>query len=265
MVKVLSLLTTRVLIALFLCFLIGVTAGLVGVGGGEHRMPVLLYLLRLPVVTAITANLLIGFLTVLTSFFRRFQLGLLDGRALDIALTMSVGSILGAYLGALITGKISEKILKRFLAVFLIIVGFKMLLEPVLNIPIPSIHLTKALEVMLAILFAILIGVISGILGVAGGEFRIPILIYVFNFDVVIAGTTSLLVSIPTTATGFFKHNMMRHTSKNVIILAVVMGISSVTGALIGSTYVVIISKEILKMMLGIILLLASMRMVTKP
>ncbi|MCX8153209.1 MAG: sulfite exporter TauE/SafE family protein [Candidatus Bathyarchaeota archaeon] len=257
--------TKRIIAALFFGFLMGIAAGLIGVGGGEFRIPILLYVLGLPVLTAIAVNLLVGFLTVLVSFLRRFQLGLFTMHALNIALIMSLSSILGSYIGAASTVKIQKTLLKKLLAIFLVIVGLKIGLEPFIHIPLP-LHFTLGPieETALAVLVGLAIGIISGMLGVAGGEFRIPALIYLFNFDIVVAGTTSLFVSIPTVATGFTKHHQLGHTNKGAIVVAVMMGASSVVGALIGASYAGVIEKDILKMLLGVILILATVRMVAK-
>jgi uncharacterized membrane protein YfcA len=244
----------------------GAAAGLIGVGGGEFRIPILLYVLGLSVIAAVAVNLLIGLLTVIVSFLRRLQFGLLNADAINIALVMSLGSILGAYIGALLTKRIPEKPLKKVLAIFLVIVGLKIGLEPFIQTP-PTFHFSLGLleEIILATFVGIGIGIISGTLGVAGGEFRIPALIYLFNFDIIIAGTASLLVSIPTVAVGFAKHHNMGHTNRNASIIAIIMGAGSVLGALIGASYAGAIDKDVLKALLGTILILATVRMLTKP
>jgi len=256
----------RISAALFFGFLMGIAAGLIGVGGGEFRIPILLYVLGLPIITAIAVNLLVGLLTVVVSFLRRFQLGLFNEHVVNVALVMSLGSILGSYLGATLTGKIPEKPLKKALAILLVIIGLKIGLEPFIHMPpLFQFILGPTEETILAGLMGIIIGVISGLLGVAGGEFRIPTLIYLFGFDIVIAGTTSLLVSIPTVAMGFTKHHQMGHINRNATIIAIIMGVGSILGALIGASYAGVIDKDILKMLLGIILVMATVRMVTKP
>lgn len=239
---------------------------MIGVGGGEFRTPILLYVIGLPVVTAIAVNLLVGLLTVVVSFFRRFQLGLLNGHSINIAIIMSITSIVGAYFGALLTDKIPEKPLKRLLAAFLIIVGLKIGLEPFIQTPFTlTITLGFIEEALLAALTGLLIGIISGTLGVAGGEFRIPALIYIFSLDIVAAGTASLLVSIPTVASGFLKHQNMGHMNRKATIIAVAMGVGSVLGAFIGASYARVVEKDVLKVLLGAILILATVRMVTEP
>jgi len=258
--------TSRTLMAFCLGALLGFTAGLIGVGGGEFRIPILIYVLRLPAVTAITVNLFIGLLTVVFSFLRRFHLGLLTRHGLNIAIAMVPTSIVGAYVGAALTGRISEKPLKKALAVLLVIVGFKIGLEPFTSgFTTLNIELGFLEEVILATIAGLAIGIICGLLGVAGGEFRIPVLIYVFSLDIVEAGTASLLASIPAVASGFLKHQTMGHMSRKTSAIAVVMGLGSILGALIGASYAGSVERGILKILLGIILVLATVRMVTKP
>jgi uncharacterized membrane protein YfcA len=216
--------------------------------------------------TAIAVNLLVGLLTVVVSFLRRFQLGLLNGHSVNISLIMSATSIIGAYIGAFLTDRIPEKPLKRLLAAFLIIVGLKIGLEPFIEIPVTfALTLGFVEEALLAALIGLAIGVISGTLGVAGGEFRIPALIYIFSLDIVVAGTASLLVSIPTVASGFLKHQNMGHMNRKATIIAFVMGVGSVMGAFLGASYAGVVEKEVLKVLLGAILILATVRMVTEP
>jgi len=258
--------TSKVSAALVFGILLGAAAGLIGVGGGEFRTPILLYVIGLPVVMAIAVNLLVGLLTVIVSFLTRFQLGWLNGHSVNIALIMSATSIIGAYIGALLTDRIPEKPLKRVLAAVLIIVGLKIGLEPFVEIPIAfALKLDFVEEALLAALIGLAIGVVSGTLGVAGGEFRIPALIYIFSLDIRAAGTASLLVSIPTVASGFLKHKNMGHMNRKAAIIAVMMGVGSVIGAFLGASYARVVDKEVLKVLLGAILILATVRMVTEP
>src|SRR5215468_6127290 len=52
--------------------LTGAAAGLIGVGGGEFRMPVLVRVLKFPIKIAAGMNLLIGLATVIVSLWRRW-------------------------------------------------------------------------------------------------------------------------------------------------------------------------------------------------
>lgn len=256
----------KILVSFCLGVLLGLVAGLVGVGGGEFRIPILLYVLKLPIMASIAVNLFIGLLTVTVSFLRRFQLGLLDTYGLSVAMAMIPASIFGAYIGATLTGRISEKPLKKLLAILLTVVGLKIASEPfTYGISISYLKMEFIETIGLAVLTGLAVGIVCGFLGVAGGEFRIPILMYIFNLDIVVAGTVSLLVSIPTVASGFFKHHTMGHMDRDAILIAIVMGLGSVLGAFTGASYVEVVDRDIIKIILGMVLILATIRMLTKP
>src|SRR3990170_7637203 len=85
----------------FVCgILIGAAAGMIGVGGGEFRIPVLLHVLRLPVRVAAGANTIIGLAVVILGAIRRLPQH--EWREGDAAITgtMIVASLIGAWIGA---------------------------------------------------------------------------------------------------------------------------------------------------------------------
>lgn len=51
--------------------IIGFLSGLIGIGGGEYRAPILIYLLRLGAKFAIATNLLIGLFYCLGFFYQK--------------------------------------------------------------------------------------------------------------------------------------------------------------------------------------------------
>jgi uncharacterized membrane protein YfcA len=57
----------------------------------------------------------------------------------------------------------------------------------------------------------------------------------------------------------------MGHTNRSAYIIAITMGVGSVLGALIGASYAGVVEEYFLKMLLGAILILATVRMVTEP
>jgi hypothetical protein len=65
--------TYRRVLAAALCAIIGAVAGLLGIGGGELRLPVLVSFLALSVKIAITVNLAISVATLGTSLIRRWD------------------------------------------------------------------------------------------------------------------------------------------------------------------------------------------------
>src|SRR5215472_7435481 len=78
---------------------IGAAAGLIGVGGGEFRIPVLLHVLRLPVKEAAGANTVIGLIVVVLSVARRWGQQRLTADDVTVGPVMAAVSIFGAVQG----------------------------------------------------------------------------------------------------------------------------------------------------------------------
>ncbi len=255
----------KLLIAAFFGLLIGIVAGLLGVGGGEFRLPVLIALLGFPVAVAAAANLVIGILTVTVGLATRLLTGVFDPGAISLIVAMSIGSVFGAYWGAALTGRVKEKYLKYAVGALLIGLGLKMIHGALVTEPTGGAVVGYSME-MLAFggVLGLLVGVVCGSLGVAGGELRIPPLIYLFNQPIKIAGTTSLAVSLPAVATGALKHQRMGHVGRGVIYTCIAMGVPSIIGAYVGASLVLVAGETFLKMLLGVILMLAVVRIV-KP
>jgi uncharacterized membrane protein YfcA len=67
--------------------------------------------------------------------------------------------------------------------------------------------LTAERQVIAGIAAGFIIGVIASLLGVAGGEFLIPTLVLLFGADIKLAGSLSLVVSLPTMLVGFTRYS----------------------------------------------------------
>lgn len=243
--------------------LIGLIAGLLGVGGGELRLPVLICLLGLPVPAAAAANLTIGIFTVAVGLVKRILMGIYDPGTTGLIILMSMGSIFGAYGGASLTGKIKERYLRYAVGILLLGLGLKMIHGALVPEPTGGSIIGYPAD-MLAVsaVLGLLIGIVCGSLGVAGGELRIPALIYIFSQSIKMAGTVSLAVSVPTVATGALRHKKMGHLSREVLLVTISMAIPSVIGAYAGAALVLGAEEVFLKLLLGIIILLAIVRVV---
>jgi uncharacterized protein len=209
----------------------GLLAGLVGLGGAEERIPFLLYYLRLPLEDMLVANLLISFATSGLNFAVRINGGIWSLNAAYISVAMIVGSIPGAYAGALLSHRASKRTLKRFIALLLSFViaraGYGLIF-----IPEGSSQATiSALDLVLSVISGLGVGMISGSAGVAGGEYRIPVLTYLIGLPIKIAGTASQLISLPTIAIAVWRHERLGFLTRRSLVAAAMLGIPSVVAA----------------------------------
>jgi uncharacterized membrane protein YfcA len=243
----------------------GVAAGFIGVGGGEFRIPVLVELLKFPLKLAGGVNLVVGLFTVALGVARRW--GQLSPGLDDLMLigTMGAASLAGAAVGVFGRERMRVRPLRAIVCAYLVVVGLWMLYESIAHVEHVLLDPTGILRWTLAATIGFAIAVVSGVLGVAGGEMRIPALLYLFGIPIVEAGTLSLAVSIPTVAAGAFTDRRLGGIPDSVVRVALGMGIASAVGVLIGATLVPYASREVIKGTLGAVLLLATVRLTVGP
>ncbi|OHB75610.1 MAG: hypothetical protein A2W31_13845 [Planctomycetes bacterium RBG_16_64_10] len=238
--------------------LTGSAAGLIGVGGGEFRMPLLIYLFRNHVKTAAGVNLVVGLFTVCLSLVRRWGQHDWSGEDIVVTVAFAVPSLFGAVLGVRQAHRLSYPILRKVVCGYLLVVGVWMIFEGVSYSEYIIWNPSGLPRLLLAACLGFLIAAISGALGVAGGEMRIPVLLYLFAVPIKVAGTLSLIVSIPTVAAGAVTYRRFGHVPNHVLLVAVLMGLGSLAGVFLGTSLLPHVDKHTLKAVLGILLLLAT-------
>jgi uncharacterized membrane protein YfcA len=117
-------------VPLFLGGLVGILAAIMGVGGGFIMVPVMVYLLRMPMHVVVGTSLFqVLFTCIDVTIMQAYS-----NRTVDfvLALLLLIGSTFGAQIGARLSTKLKEDQLKIFLAVLVLAVMVKMLLGLVL-------------------------------------------------------------------------------------------------------------------------------------
>ena len=107
------------------------------------------------------------------------------------------------------------------------------------------------------------VGAVSSLLGVAGGEFIIPILIFIFGADIKTAGTLSLLISLPVVAVGVAKHRLTGHYRSREVMTYLVLPMSagSVIGAIVGGFLSSATPTNALKIVLAVVLATSAFKL----
>jgi uncharacterized membrane protein YfcA len=249
---------------------IGLLGGLMGLGGAEFRLPVLVGSLKYSAKQAVSLNLAVSLVTIAASILIRSRTLSFTPVLpfLPAVLSLITGAVITAFLGTAIAHKISNHQLERLILGLLVIIGTALVIEGFLPTQIPAL-LPNALELWLAagVGFGLLIGLVSSLLGVAGGEVIIPTLIFAFGADIKTAGTSSLLISLPTVIVGLWRYarkGAFRDTS-SLQQTVVPMGVGSAIGAFCGGLMVGIVPASMLKIVLGIILMISAVRVFFHP
>jgi uncharacterized membrane protein YfcA len=109
-------------------FLAGNVSGLLGIGGGIIKVPIMSLVMRMPMRAAIaTSNFMIG-VTAATSAVIYYQRGFIDPQ---IAIPTALGVLAGAQIGARIGGRVRSQRLKQVFQGLLLIFAIQMLYQAV--------------------------------------------------------------------------------------------------------------------------------------
>jgi uncharacterized protein len=242
--------------------LIGTLGGLIGLGGAEFRLPLLISLFRFKGLEAVILNKAITLVVVATALpFRTSTVpfGEIAGHW-AVIVNLLAGSLLGAWTGAEWATRLKSETLYRVIAVLLVLIAGVLLFAQDATVGAP---LFSGWALIIAgIVAGFIIGVIASLLGVAGGEFLIPTLILLFAADVKLAGSLSLAVSLPTMLVGFTRYS--RDQSFSVVrlnwVFLLVMAAGSIVGTFIGGLLLGIVPNGVLLPMLAAILLISAVR-----
>ena len=245
---------------------IGVLGGLMGLGGAEFRLPVLVGYFEFTTFQGIIINLVVSLITVIFSFiFRSTSIPLVDiGENYGVILNLLAGSIIGAFIGVRLATKINSKKLDKIVFIFLMFLGIFMITHSLIHFN--HLELTPIIRIISGFLAGLIIGIFSSMLGVAGGELIIPTIILLYAIDIKLAGSLSLCISFPTVLIGIlkYKQNSEFKIIKNNMNFVFFMAIGSVLGAFICSRILIGIEASTLQLILGIVLLISAFKIFRK-
>jgi hypothetical protein len=242
---------------------IGALGGLIGLGGAEFRLPLLIGAFRFAPLEAIILNKAMNLVVVASAFLFRTKsvpIGLVADN-IAVILNLLAGSLLGAWCGASWATRLHSRTLYKLIAALLVSIGLILMFWHASTEAQASL-LTGASLWFAGAIVGFAIGVVASLLGVAGGELLIPTFVLLFGIDIKLAGSLSLAVSLPTMLVGFARYS--RDGSFTVLKRSrsffIYMALGSITGALIGGLLVGRVSSEILHPLLAAILLISAIK-----
>lgn len=243
--------------------LIGTLGGLIGLGGAEFRLPLLIGAFRFAALEAVILNKAMSLVVVASAL--PFRAATVPFSAIEanwlIIVNLLCGSLLGAWLGASWAVKMKPELLYRIIAVLLVVIALVLLFGH--DTTAPSGPSLSGIPLAVAgVVAGFAIGVVASLLGVAGGELLIPTLVLLFGADIKLAGSLSLAVSLPTMLVGFARYSRdggFAVIGRNKSFL-LVMAAGSLVGTFIGGLLLGIVPSAVLLPMLAAILFVSALK-----
>lgn len=172
--------------------IIGALGGLIGLGGAEFRLPLLIGAFRFAALEAVILNKAMSLVVVAPALpFRAMTVpfGVVAAHW-TVIVNLLAGSLLGAWFGAGWATRLRSETLCRVIAVLLVAIAVVLLVGHQVTAGQPLF--TGTGRAVAGVIAGLMIGVIAALLGVAGGELLIPTLVLLFGADIKLAGSLSL-------------------------------------------------------------------------
>jgi uncharacterized protein len=243
---------------------IGTLGGLIGLGGAEFRLPVLVGRFRFATLEAVILNKALSLVVVFAALLFRLRVIPLDETLahVGIVLNLLAGSLVGAWFAAGHAVRLSGATLNRLVLILLATLAVLMFAEGLVGLHGDGrpLFAEPAVQTAAGVVAGLVIGAVAALLGVAGGELLIPVLVLLFGVDIKLAGSLSLAVSLPTMIVGLMRYRAAAAFS----ILAQErhllgwMAAGSIAGAGVGGLLLGIVPARALTLLLAVILALSA-------
>ena len=245
-------------------FAIGSLGGMIGLGGAEFRLPLLVRVFRLRSLEAVILNKATSLIVVSTALLTRsinIPVHSLWSH-IDVAFNLLAGSLIGAWWAAGHAMTMPLQRLDDLSLLVLLCLGILMLGEALYGI-VPSakpLVANSLVRIAFGIAAGLLIGMVAATLGVAGGELLIPTIVLLYGVDIKLAGSLSLVVSLPTMLVGFLRYRSSEAFAvlyqESALFKALTAG--SILGAIAGGLMLGLLPSNLLTAGLGLLLLFSA-------
>jgi uncharacterized membrane protein YfcA len=243
--------------------LIGALGGLIGLGGAEFRLPLLIGFFRFAGLEAVILNKAMSLVVVSAALPARASavpFAVVAGHW-PILVNLLAGSLVGAWLGAGWATRLRSETLYRVIAVLLVLIAGVLLVHPSAAAG-GHAAMGGVAQKVAGVAAGLVIGMVASLLGVAGGELLIPTLVLLFGVSLKLAGSLSLAISLPTMVVGFTRYSRDRSFAvlgrhRGFVLF---MAAGSLVGSLLGGRLVGLVPTAALLPLLAVILLLSAIK-----
>lgn len=226
---------------------------MIGLGGAIFYVP-FFYWVTGDFIFSITIALLLNTVTSASAAITYIRKKMVDFK---IAVPFIIASMSGAQAGAYLTKIAPVDLLLAMFAILMFIVGEEMIFSR-----IQVLYHKKQIEgqkkYFFIVLFGLLVGAVSGMLGIGGGTFIVPLLM-VFGFGIKRAAASSGFIVLFTSLSAFVAHAASWSPDMHMVVAVI---LASFLGAQMGSHLMHSkVNADTLQKMFGVILWIMALRM----
>ena len=197
-------------------FFISLVLTMVGLGGGLIFSP-LFVILGVAKSEAASASLFLNLIAAASAAYAYSRKKMVD---FSLAIPLIISSSLAAPVGSYLNVRIDVKPFLLILACVLALAGLRMLMSPSKGVEAVTVGASK--KIIGGIGIGAAIGVMGGLLGIGGGVFIVPLLIYVMKTPTKIAAASSTFIVCFSSLTGFLGYASMERINWLFILPAAV-------------------------------------------
>jgi len=238
-------------------FIVTFILTMVGLGGGLIFAP-LFVLLGYSLSTAVATSLLLNGIAALSASINYWRSNMVD---VQTGLPLIVSSALAAPLGALVTHRIDNRLFTGILALVIILAALRMIFTGK-DTAATQLPINTTRRVIGGGAIGMGIGLLAGLLGIGGGVFIVPLLIYILKTPTKIAAATSAFIVVFSSFSGFLAHISLADMNWGFTFTAAVL---SFAGGQAGSRVMTQKLKgRTIRIIFGFVLLLFSVKLIQK-
>ena len=235
---------------------------MIGLGGAEFRLPLLITVFGFLALQAVILNKAMSLVVVITALPARLiavPFSHLTPYTYAVV-NLLAGSLVGAWLGATWATRIRSALLYKIIAGLLVFIAAALAASHLAELS--TLDLAPLPRAILGFFAGIAIGAVAAVMGVAGGELLIPTIVLLYAVDIKIAGSLSLAVSLPTMLVAFTRYSRDRSfrslRENNAFVVAMTLG--SIAGTVLGGLLLGTVSAALLIPLLVLLLVISAVK-----
>ena len=228
---------------------VGCLTGFVGAGGAIIAVPALVYVVGVPLETAISTSLVIGGLVPIAALIPRLRKKLVDWR---VTIAVAAAGVPAAFGGTAVGALLPQRVLLGAFAVLMVAAGIQMLR------PRPDVAESRPRRrwwVLRALIVGAGVGFLTGLLGVGGGFITVPALVLALDLPITLAIGTSLAITVVNATAGILAH--LGATQPDWAI-AIAFGIPAAVASIVTARFSTRVSGKVLQRSFEVLVLVIA-------